>query len=79
MDLFQQKPLGPLEYELHDIEEEEDMEEIVVDSVEGGSIGAAIFGLIKGAVGPAVLYLPRGFNQAEPMLNGRSFCLEIQI
>ncbi len=64
MDLFQQKPLGPLEYELHDIEEEEDMEEIVVDSVEGGSIGAAIFGLIKGAVGPAVLYLPRGFNQA---------------
>lgn len=29
---------------------------------EGGSLGAAIFGIIKGTVGPAILYLPRGFQ-----------------
>ena len=28
----------------------------------GGSLGAAIFGLVKGTVGPAVLYLPKGFQ-----------------
>jgi len=42
-------------------EEEVEYEEVVVDTVEGGSIPAAIFGIIKGMVGPAVLYLPRGF------------------
>lgn len=29
---------------------------------EGGTLGAAVFGLIKGTVGPAILYLPRGFT-----------------
>ena len=29
---------------------------------EGGSLGAAVFGIIKGTVGPAILYLPRGFQ-----------------
>jgi proton-coupled amino acid transporter len=36
----------------------------VLDSVEGGSLTAAIFGIIKGTVGPAILYLPRGFAMA---------------
>ncbi|CAB9527965.1 Vacuolar amino acid transporter 4 [Seminavis robusta] len=31
---------------------------------EGGSLGAAVFGIIKGTVGPAILYLPRGFQVA---------------
>jgi hypothetical protein len=59
MDLFHQKPLEPLEYEIRPVDEE--YVEVLVDSVEGGSIVAAIFGIIKGMVGPAVLYLPRGF------------------
>ena len=42
-------------------EKEEEYEEVVVSEVEGGSIPAAIFGIIKGMVGPAILYLPRGF------------------
>lgn len=29
---------------------------------EGGSLGAAVFGIIKGTVGCAILYLPRGFQ-----------------
>jgi proton-coupled amino acid transporter len=41
-------------------EEEEEYE----DQVEGGSLTAAIFGIIKGTVGPAILYLPRGFSLA---------------
>lgn len=49
-------------------EEEEDGDgvsvEEVVDAVEGGSLTAAIFGIIKGTVGPAILYLPRGFSMA---------------
>jgi len=32
-----------------------------VEMVEGGTITAAVFGIVKGMVGPAVLYLPRGF------------------
>jgi proton-coupled amino acid transporter len=36
----------------------------VQDQVEGGSITAAVFGVIKGTVGPAILYLPKGFQQA---------------
>lgn len=32
--------------------------------VEGGSLGAAAFGIIKGTVGPAVLYLSKGFYQS---------------
>lgn len=30
--------------------------------MEGGSLGAAVFGIVKGTVGPAILYLPRGFQ-----------------
>eukprot|EP00957_Ditylum_brightwellii_P095300 7258870-Ditylum_brightwellii.AAC.1 len=62
MDLFQK----PLELDLEGItklvEEEEEFE--VIDTVEGGSLTAAIFGIIKGTIGPAILYLPRGFKQA---------------
>ena len=36
----------------------------VVDTVEGGSLGAATFGIIKGTIGPAILFLPRGFKMA---------------
>ena len=61
MDLFHQKPLEPLEVQVRDMEEEEDYEEVIMESVEGGTITAAIFGIVKGMVGPAVLYLPRGF------------------
>ena len=50
-------PIEPVE-----IEEEEEYEEVIIESVEGGSIEAAIFGIIKGMVGPAILYLPRGFS-----------------
>ncbi|KAL3941240.1 MAG: hypothetical protein SGBAC_004359 [Bacillariaceae sp.] len=43
--------------------EEEDVDEIV-DVVEGGSMTAAIFGIIKGTIGGAVLFLPKGFKMA---------------
>jgi len=46
MDIFQQQPLEPLEYDVRSTEDE-DYEEVVLDSVEGGSITAAIFGLGK--------------------------------
>jgi len=59
MDIFHQKPLEPLEI-VRETEDEE-YEEVVWDSVEGGGLTAAIFGIVKGMVGPAVLYLPRGF------------------
>jgi proton-coupled amino acid transporter len=36
----------------------------VIDTIEGGSLTAAVFGIIKGTVGPAILYLPRGFKLA---------------
>jgi proton-coupled amino acid transporter len=39
----------------------DDDEDEVIDMVEGGSLGAAAFGIVKGTVGPAILYLPRGF------------------
>ena len=54
-DLFHK---GPIE-----IEGEEVIEE-VVDMVEGGSLTAAVFGIVKGTVGPAILYLPRGFQMS---------------
>mmetsp|Transcript_19878 Transcript_19878/g.40401 ORF Transcript_19878/g.40401 Transcript_19878/m.40401 type:complete len:493 (-) Transcript_19878:450-1928(-) len=44
--------------------EEEEEEYEVIDTVEGGSLNAATFGIIKGAVGPAILFLPRGFKLA---------------
>ena len=43
-------------------EEEEEFEEENIDVVEGGSLQAAIFGIVKGTVGPAILYLPAGFQ-----------------
>jgi len=46
--------------ESEDQEAEEQVQEIV-ESVPGGSLTAAVFGIIKGMVGPAILYLPRGF------------------
>jgi len=45
-------------------EDGDDEEFEVEDQVEGGSMTAAIFGVIKGTVGPAILYLPKGFQQA---------------
>lgn len=42
----------------------EDDEFEVEDQVEGGSLTAAIFGIVKGTIGPAILYLPRGFKLA---------------
>jgi len=44
--------------------EEGEEEYEVVDTVEGGSLGAATFGIIKGTIGPAILFLPRGFKMA---------------
>ncbi|KAL3939928.1 MAG: hypothetical protein SGBAC_005437 [Bacillariaceae sp.] len=49
--------------EVGDNEKLEDVDEIV-DVVEGGSMTAAIFGIIKGTIGPAILFLPRGFQMA---------------
>ena len=60
-DLFHREPAKRLEGLVAE-EEEEEEEEILEDMVEGGSLNAAIFGIIKGTVGPAILYLPRGFQ-----------------
>jgi hypothetical protein len=43
-------------------EETDEEEEIIEDTVEGGSLQAAMFGILKGTVGPAILYLPHGFQ-----------------
>jgi hypothetical protein len=59
-NLFQQ---GPLSEDDEDEEEEEDVEE-EIDLVEGGSMTAAVFGIIKSTIGSAVLFLPRGFQLA---------------
>jgi proton-coupled amino acid transporter len=58
-NLFQQ---GPLPEDDEDDDEEEVEEEI--DVVEGGSMTAAVFGIIKATIGSAVLFLPRGFQLA---------------
>jgi len=42
----------------------DDSSEEVIDMVEGGSLGAAAFGIVKGIVGPAILYLPSGFYKS---------------
>jgi proton-coupled amino acid transporter len=55
-DLF----VKPQQEGFQEDEEEEEIEEI--DIVEGGSLNAAMVGIIKGTVGPAILYLPRGFQ-----------------
>ncbi|KAL3903852.1 MAG: hypothetical protein SGILL_010288, partial [Bacillariaceae sp.] len=64
-DLFQKQQVRPETLtETADGEGEEGEEFEVDDHVEGGSLTAAIFGIIKGTVGPAILYLPRGFKMA---------------
>lgn len=61
-DLFakEQQEVAKLEGQEQLFEEEEFLEE--EDIVEGGSLQAAVFGIIKGTVGPAILYLPAGFQ-----------------
>lgn len=59
-----EQPLSPCESILsHETFQDigETLQEIDV-MPETGSLGAAIFGIIKGTVGPAILYLPRGFQ-----------------
>ncbi|KAL7571103.1 hypothetical protein ACA910_014714 [Epithemia clementina (nom. ined.)] len=60
-DLFQKTVLVVAEDKL---ESDEEIVEELVDAVEGGLLTAAIFGIIKGTVGPAIIYLPRGFSMA---------------
>ena len=43
------------------LDDYDDDDLIVEDMVEGGSLVSAMFGIVKGTVGPAILYLPRGF------------------
>jgi solute carrier family 36 (proton-coupled amino acid transporter) len=54
------EPLAPTKIESTEEEEEELIE--VEDTVEGGSLNASIFGIVKSTVGPAILYLPHGFQ-----------------
>jgi len=50
--------------------EEGEAEEAPLDGheVSGGSLTAAVLGIIKGMVGPAILYLPNGFSAAGYMI-----------
>lgn len=61
-DLFDGLPMEMDDEQESIVSQEEN--EIVVDSVEGGSLHAAVFGIVKGTVGPAILYLPHGFQQS---------------
>lgn len=66
-DLFQQPPTMEEQRVVATTVEETDEEEeevVIQDSVAGGSLSAAIFGIIKATVGPAILYLPHGFLQS---------------
>lgn len=65
-DLFQQPTITDERQVVSTTVEESDEEEEVVvqDTVAGGSLAAAVFGIIKGTVGPAILYLPHGFLQS---------------
>lgn len=65
-DLFQQQDAGGERKEFGSDETAtiEGDEYEVEDQVAGGSITAAIFGIIKSTVGPAILYLPKGFQQS---------------
>jgi len=58
MDLFQAPGDDPEKNNETQKEADDDEMETVV---EGGSLGAAAFGMVKGTVGPAILYLPHGF------------------
>lgn len=62
-NLFQQGPLPDEDGE--DEEDDESVEEEeTIDLLEGGSMTAAVFGIIKATIGSAVLFLPRGFSIA---------------
>ena len=67
-DLFrvqqQEKGERPKHFGLDETGTIKDGEYEVEDQVAGGSITAAVFGIIKSTVGPAILYLPKGFQQA---------------
>eukprot|EP00977_Amphora_coffeiformis_P028482 scaffold35457_cov367-Amphora_coffeaeformis.AAC.1 len=48
-------------------ESNDDNDDLLVDPLHGatgGTVAAAIFGIIKAMVGPAILYLPRSFANA---------------
>lgn len=62
-DRLQRPTYGSLEnlfVKEDETEQCDDDEETVI--VQGGSLQAAAFGIIKGTVGPAILYLPRGIQ-----------------
>ena len=65
-NLFQQQDAGGerKEFGLDETATIEGDEYEVEDQVAGGSITAAVFGIIKSTVGPAILYLPKGFQQS---------------
>ena len=46
MDIFQEPSVLVMDED--EVGEDEDLEEVLVDTVEGGSITAAVFGIIKG-------------------------------
>jgi proton-coupled amino acid transporter len=60
-DLFHKGPIITAST-IEDDDDDHEEEEVLEDTVEGGSLTAAVFGIIKGTVGPAILYLPRGFQ-----------------
>lgn len=62
-NLFQKPSTVEEGDEADDNDDEESVDEIV-EVEAGGSIAAAVFGIIKGTIGGAVLFLPRGFSMA---------------
>jgi proton-coupled amino acid transporter len=50
--------------EREDFDDKELMAELEAHGVTGGNLTAAVLGIIKGMVGPAILYLPHGFASA---------------
>eukprot|EP00980_Cylindrotheca_fusiformis_P009985 scaffold2212_cov143-Cylindrotheca_fusiformis.AAC.3 len=63
-NLFQPGPLPDVEGDDEEDDEESVDEEETIDLVQGGSMTAAVFGIIKATIGSAVLFLPRGFTIA---------------
>jgi len=57
-NLFEQPPEAPA------APRKPEQQQTVLEPPAGGSLGAAIFGIVKGTVGPAILYLPHGFWQS---------------
>ncbi|CAJ1959844.1 unnamed protein product [Cylindrotheca closterium] len=55
---------GDEEDEDDDDDDDEESVDETIDVEVGGSITAAVFGIIKGTIGGAVLFLPRGFQMA---------------